>query len=238
MVLGQKRATQQMFLLSLVAVIIVFILWNVNELSFVLYPFRLFVTYVHEAGHGLAAILTGGQLNRFEVFANGAGLAYTSGGIRALVIPAGYLGTALFGAVVFYLTNRLRTPRSISIVLGGLLIVFSVLFGRTSPTAFLVGMVFGAALIISGWKANKTINVVILNVLAILTGLNAVLDVYFLVSNSQVGIGSVPNDAVAFQREVIPLIPASVIALIWVGLALLLLGVATWYAIIRPMRRG
>lgn len=238
MILGHKRTTQRMFLLSILAVVIVFILWNVGELGFILYPFRLFVTYIHEAGHGTAAILTGGELRSFEVFANGSGVAYTIGGSRALVIPAGYLGTALFGAAVFYLTNRLRTPRSISVVLGGVLILFSILFGRSSSTAFIVGMVFGAALIISGWKANKSVNVVILNVLAIMTGLNAVLDVYFLVSNSQVGIGNVPNDAAAFQREIAPLIPASIIALIWVALALLLLGAAMWYAIIRPMRQA
>lgn len=238
MILGHKRTTQRMFLLSILAVVIVFILWNVGELGFILYPFRLFVTYIHEAGHGTAAILTGGELRSFEVFTNGSGVAYTVGGLRALVIPAGYLGTALFGAVVFYLTNRLRTPRSISVILGVVLILFSVLFGRSSITAFIVGMVFGAALIISGWKANKSVNVVILNVLAIMTGLNAVLDVYFLVSNSQVGIGNVPNDAAAFQREIVPLIPASIIALLWVALALLLLGAAVWYAIIRPMRRA
>lgn len=238
MILGHKRTTQRMFLLSILAVVIVFILWNVGELGFILYPFRLFVTYIHEAGHGTAAILTGGELRSFEVFTNGSGVAYTVGGLRALVIPAGYLGTALFGAVVFYLTNRLRTPRSISVILGVVLILFSILFGRSSITAFIVGMVFGAALIISGWKANKSVNVVILNVLAIMTGLNAVLDVYFLVSNSQVGIGNVPNDAAAFQREIVPLIPASIIALLWVALALLLLGAAVWYAIIRPMRRA
>lgn len=238
MILGHKRTTQRMFLLSILAVVIVFILWNVGELGFILYPFRLFVTYIHEAGHGTAAILTGGELRSFEVFTNGSGVAYTVGGLRALVIPAGYLGTALFGAVVFYLTNRLRTPRSISVILGVMLILFSILFGRSSITAFIVGMVFGAALIISGWKANKSVNVVILNVLAIMTGLNAVLDVYFLVSNSQVGIGNVPNDAAAFQREIVPLIPASIIALLWVALALLLLGAAVWYAIIRPMRRA
>ena len=50
------------------------------------------ITLVHELGHGLAAILTGGSFLYFEVFPNGGGLAHTSGGLRFVVIPAGYLG--------------------------------------------------------------------------------------------------------------------------------------------------
>ncbi|MCB9450774.1 MAG: M50 family metallopeptidase [Anaerolineaceae bacterium] len=235
--LRRTLANQRTFLLSLAAAVIVFILWNVSGLDFILYPFRLFVTYVHEAGHGSAAILTGGHLVSFQIFADGSGVANTIGGTRALVIPAGYLGAALFGAVVFYLTNRLRTPRSIAVVLGLLLMVFSVLFGLSSPTAFAVGMIFGAALIIIGWKFNRAITTVILDVLAIITGLNAVLDVYYLIGNSQIGLGNIPNDAAAFQAEITPVIPAALIALIWVLIAVALLGASVWFAILRPMRR-
>ncbi|MBZ0275343.1 MAG: M50 family metallopeptidase [Anaerolineae bacterium] len=65
----QNYSRRHILALGLVAVVIVFILWNVREVSFLLYPFRLFVTYVHEAGHGSAAILTGGELRSFEIFA-------------------------------------------------------------------------------------------------------------------------------------------------------------------------
>ncbi|HEX2906610.1 MAG TPA: M50 family metallopeptidase, partial [Phototrophicaceae bacterium] len=166
------------------AVVIVFVLWNVPQLDMLLYPFRLFVTYVHEAGHGLMALLTGGQFLRFEIYSNGAGQALTAGGSRALILPAGYLGAALFGAVLFYLVNRLHYSRSIAFVLGLLLILMTILFGRFSATAFWVGILFGAVLLALAYKAGREINAVVLNVLAILTGLNAVLDVYFLVGNS------------------------------------------------------
>ena len=45
---------QRALLISVVAFVIVLVLWNIPALDFILYPFRLFVTFVHEAGHGLA----------------------------------------------------------------------------------------------------------------------------------------------------------------------------------------
>lgn len=219
------------------AVVIVFILWNVPQLDALLYPFRLFVTYVHEAGHGLAAILTGGQFLRFEIFANGAGQAITAGGSRALILPAGYLGAALFGATLFYLVNRLRHTRAIAFGLGLGLVALSLAFGRFSITALLVGIAFGAILIGLAYKASTELNALVLNVLAILTGLNAVLDVVFLVNNSDAGLGSVRNDAAAFSAQVFPLVPAAIWALVWVVLAVVILGAAVWYAVVRPLRR-
>ena len=66
--------------LALAAFLIAFVLWQVQGLGVLLYPFRLFVTMIHELGHGTAAILTGGSFLRFEVSEQGAGLAYTSVG--------------------------------------------------------------------------------------------------------------------------------------------------------------
>ncbi|NWG17128.1 MAG: M50 family metallopeptidase [Chloroflexi bacterium] len=235
MLLDESHRRRDLLILA-AAIVIVFILWNVPGLDFLLYPFRLFVTFVHEAGHGLAALLTGGRFIGFEIYGNGAGQAITAGGSRAIILPAGYLGAALFGAALFYLTNRLRHTRAISVGLGALLIALSVLFGLRSVTALLVGIAFGAVLIGLGYKANRALNALVLNVLAILTGLNAVMDVVFLVGNSSASMGSLRNDAAAFSAEVFPLVPAAVWALVWVVLAAALLGVAAWYGVVRGRR--
>lgn len=225
-------------IIALVAGVIVFILWNTPQLSqAALYPFRLFVTYVHEAGHGTMALLTGGRFLGFEIFANGAGQALTAGGSRLLILPAGYLGAALFGAVLFYLTNTLRYSRSIAVTLGIGLLIFSVIFGRFSITALVVGAAFGVVLIVIGWKANRDINILVLNMLAILTGLNAVLDLFFLIGNSNAALGDVRNDASAFSQQVFPLIPGAVWAFLWALLAVAMLGISIWYSVIRPMRQ-
>jgi hypothetical protein len=234
---AQFNRSDRRLLLAALAAVVVFILWNLPQLDFLLYPFRLFVTYVHESGHGTAALITGGRFMGMEIFANGSGQAITAGGSRLLILPAGYLGAALFGAIVFYLNNRFHRSRVLAVILGVGLLGYSVLFGHIALLSLIVGALFGAALIALGWKANDYINSFVLNILAILTGLNAVLDVYQLVGNSGASLGDVRNDAAAFSAEVFPL-PAAFWALLWSLIAIVVLGIAVWYGVIRPMRRG
>lgn len=242
-----REFRRRALMISVVAVVLVYVLWNVTALDPVIYPFRLFVTFVHESGHSLMAELTGGDILGFRVNPDGTGVATTAGGIRELVLPAGYLGAAFFGAVLFYLVNTVRFARSISAALGVGLIVFSILFARPAdngaPTALLVGVAFGAVLIGIGWQANRTINMLLLNMLATMTSLHAVLDLVFLTQSANVTLnveGGVPlrNDAAAFTQLVSPFLPASVWAFVWAALAVIMLGVSVYYSIIRPLRRG
>lgn len=228
---------------ALVGMVIVFFLWNIPQLDFILYPFRLFVTYVHEAGHGLAALITGGQFHGFEVYSNGAGQAITAGGSRALILPAGYLGAALFGAILFYIVNTLPYPRTISRVLGVALIGFSLLFSRFISAEFIVsiapfvGLLSGLALFLLGARANRDVNILVLNILAMLTALNAVMDLVQLVQNSHITLGAMRNDAAAFAAEFTPGIPPALWALVWALAAVVILGVSIWYSVIHPLRR-
>lgn len=109
---------QQGVTLAVFAFIIALVLWQVQGLFFITYPLRLFVTMIHELAHGLAAVITGGSFQHFEVTSRGAGLAYTSGGWRFLIIQAGYLGTALFGAALLYVTYRTQHPGRVAVGLG------------------------------------------------------------------------------------------------------------------------
>jgi hypothetical protein len=195
------------------------------------------VTFVHETGHGTMALLSGGRFLNFVINGDGSGFAVTAGGSPLLILPAGYLGAALFGAVLFYLTNTVRHSRTISVVLGIAILVIAVFFGLSSITALLIGGLFGAALIAIGWKANRDINLLVLNVLSIMTGLNAVLDLYGLINNSGASLGDVRNDAAALSAAVAPIIPAWTWAVLWALAAVAMLGLSVWYSIFRPMRR-
>ncbi len=234
---AQFNRSDRRLLLAVLAAVVVFILWNIPQLDFLLYPFRLFVTYVHESGHGTAALISGGRFMGFEIFGNGSGQAITAGGSRLLILPAGYLGAALFGAILFYLNNRFHRSRILAVALGIGLIIYSILFGHIAILSLIVGIVFGLGLVGLGWKANEYVNSFLLNILAILTGLNSVLDVYLLVGNSGASLGDVRNDAAAFSADVFPL-PAAFWALLWSLIAIIMLSIAVWYGVVRPMRRG
>lgn len=233
--------------ITLAGFAIVFLIWNIDALSMLAYPFRFFVTYVHEAGHSLMAVLTGGEIIRFTVSADGSGLATTAGGSRALILPAGYLGAAFFGSALFYAVNRFpRLVRPLAVALGIGLIIFTALYARPDasgvPVAIVIGLLGGFAIAVIGLRASQTFGLLALNVLAIMTALNAVLDVTGLVNNAdacmRTGDGlRICNDAAAFHNEVAPFLPASVWAFIWAGLAIGMVGIAAYFSLLHPYLR-
>lgn len=237
-----RRYRRQALLITAIAMVLVYFLWNIPNLSFILYPIKLFVTYVHEAGHALMALLTGGSVVGFVVSPDGSGLTSTIGGNRSLILPAGYLGAALFGSILFFIVNRF--PRYInpaSIVLGAGMMLFTVLYARPdeggSLLALLLGIGTGLAMILLGLKAPRLITMLLLNILAVSCALEAVMDVWMLTQYIDATRGTVSNDAAAFAREFTPLIPASVVALMWALAAIVMLAVSVYYSVWRPFRR-
>ncbi len=242
-----RKERRQALLVTAIAMSIVAILWtNIlglpqNLVNFIMTPFTLFVTYVHEAGHSLAALMTGGRVLGFVVSADGSGLAVTAGGSRALILPAGYLGAAAFGSLLFFFANRTaRFADVLAFLLGAGMVLFTVLFARPdetgNPLALILGVGFGAVLMYVGAKAKPWVVLLFLNVLAVLTALNAVLDLWTLIQYADVGRrGTVVNDAAAFSRDVMPILPPSMVAFIWAGLAVVMLATSFYFAVWKPI---
>jgi len=235
-----RQFRRQALTMTTLAMIVVYILWNVPTFNVVMYPMRLFVTYAHEAGHALMALLTGGSIVGFTVSPDGSGLARTIGGNRALILPAGYIGAALLGSLLFFVANRFpRYINQIAFVLGGAMIAFTVLFARPDESgsliALTIGIGFGLLLLFLGWKAGRLLTLLVINVLGVMTALNGVLDLWFLMQNTDASRGTVMNDAAAFTRDVAPLIPASVIAFMWALIAIAIFGMSVWYGVWKPL---
>ena len=232
-------ASQTVFITAL-ALIFALLLWNDTFYApAITYPVRLFVTFIHEAGHVLAVLLSGGTVHGFTVSPNGSGLATFSGGNKALIYPAGYLGASLFGAALFFATNRkTQWTRGLSVAIGIAIIALTLSFARPDDqqnlTAFVVGIGFGIGLIALGVFAPRVITVFLLNTLAILTGLNAVFDLWHVVRNPtplQDGRG---NDAAQFASAT-PLLSPVVVALIWAAIAVGMLSAAIYYGLIKQV---
>ncbi|MFC1960038.1 M50 family metallopeptidase [Chloroflexota bacterium] len=226
--------------LAIIAFVLVLLIWQISQLSVVLIPFRYFVTTIHELGHGLTALISGGQFIKYEVYPSGAGVATTAGGTRWLVTSAGYVFTAFFGAVLLFLVNRTRYTKAIAMGLGIGFAVVTVIFAR-NPTALGAGILTAGGLMLLGWKGPVWLVTLILNILAFLTALNALLDIWGLLNslntNVVLRLGNVPNDAYAMAQH-IPILPAAGWALLWLLLALGLLGLSVYFTFWRPVRNG
>src|SRR5512135_2171103 len=97
--------------------IAVWLLWDTP----IVYPIKIFVVFLHELGHALAALLTGGQVISIQIFPDEGGLTTTRGGWPFVILSSGYVGSLLFGGVLLYLSNRRTWTRRLLIVLGMLL---------------------------------------------------------------------------------------------------------------------
>lgn len=133
----------------LVLGLLIFAAWQVPWLNALVYPFRLFGTFVHELSHGLAAIATGGSFNRFEVQPDLSGLAWSAGGIRMIVSSAGYVGSAIAGGVLIFLYQRLLSARVLLVALGIGLALLCLLFVRNG-FGILTGLGLASLLTLAG----------------------------------------------------------------------------------------
>lgn len=77
--------------------------------SLVLYPFQLLVTFLHEFGHALGSLITGGGVHEIQINSDGSGVTTTSGGWRAITIAGGYIGSAVFGNLIMRAGLRFGT---------------------------------------------------------------------------------------------------------------------------------
>src|SRR4030088_3824895 len=97
-----RDARPQAMTLIVVAAISV-VLWFIPFAEILSYPFRIFVTFIHEGGHAVAALLTGNSVQSLSVAMNASGETYTTqGGMfsQMLVSAVGYLGARPFGVLL------------------------------------------------------------------------------------------------------------------------------------------
>ncbi|MET0625188.1 MAG: M50 family metallopeptidase [Pyrinomonadaceae bacterium] len=111
-------------------------LWFLPYAEFLAYPFRIFVTFIHEGGHALAAFVTGNSVRSLAVSADGSGLVYsTNGGLFSslFISSAGYLGAMLFGALLLWLVRVRVKARVVLLGSGALVLLLALTFGLFAP---------------------------------------------------------------------------------------------------------
>src|SRR5689334_25396436 len=155
--LSQDARPQAMTLL--VAATLSVVLWFIPYAEILTYPFRIFVTFIHEGGHAIAALLTGNSVLSLSVATNGAGETYTTQGgtfSQMFVSSAGYLGAMAFGAVMLVLIRRARAARVILFASAFLILFLTFVFGflkrifsGPGPTWWSVPFTFIAGVVIS-----------------------------------------------------------------------------------------
>jgi peptidase M50B-like protein len=189
--------------------------------QFVVYPLRLFVTFIHEGGHALAALLTLGSVERLVIHANASGETYTYGGLTLLISSAGYLTSTAYGAGLLTLLHDGGRAKAVLTVTAAIILTLTGFFAADQFTLFigiaLTGLLIWVAI---GWSARWAH--LFLSFLAVQCCLNALYDLntlFWISANTKLH-----SDAVNMQEAT--MIPAVVWASAWTILSILALGFA------------
>jgi len=196
------------------------------------YPFQIFVTFIHEGGHAVAALLTGNAVASLSVAVDASGLTYHSvGGVFAqmFISSAGYLGAMSFGALLLVLIRHNVKARVIlvgsAVIIASLTLIFGLIIpviGLTQlsgiPFTLIAGMLLSVGLVALAKFATARVASFFVSFLAVQCVLNALLslrDVFYL---STPFAPTIHNDAM--NMAVATGIPAIIWTIVWIAIAL------------------
>lgn len=213
-------------LLTLVGLVVLgLVFWD----SPLLWPVKLLVVMGHESGHAVATLLVGGEVQRVVLSADQSGACLSALPPGAwptiLVYSAGYVGSAIAGAVLLVLAFGFRLARGVLAAYALWLAAMAFLVAGSGFTvAFCLGMavVLGAA---ARWLPLLGVRLLVL-FLASFTGLYALFDLRDELWNASVRAHS---DA-ALLAALTP-VPALVWAGVWTLASLAILGLGAFVSL-------
>lgn len=222
----------------LVAAAISVILWFIPFAEILTYPFRLFVTFIHEGGHAIAALLTGNSVGSLSVALNASGETYTTkGGLlsQTFVASAGYLGSMAYGALLLVLIRKAIAARVVLIGSAAIIFALTMIYGLLTPIfsggalsgipfTLLAGTLLTIGLIVVARFAKPRVATFFVSFLAVQCVLNALLDLKTVFFLSSPFATSAPTDAVNMANATG--IPALVWSTVWIVVALGILALA------------
>lgn len=187
----------------------------------VLYPFRLFTTWVHECAHAVMTIFVGGHVNSIVIERNGAGVTRSlipeSRVAQGLVASAGYVGASIVGCALMFAARGKKAAHGILLGIGAFMLLTLIIWIR-NLFGFVVVLIWGVALIALSRKGRGPVSSFVLSLLAVQVALNSVFDirVLFFVKGGH-------SDAETMAR--LFLVPAWTWASLWMLFSIALL---TW----------
>ncbi|HEU4714462.1 MAG TPA: M50 family metallopeptidase [Pyrinomonadaceae bacterium] len=224
----------------LVATAISLVLWFIPFAWILYYPFQIFVTFIHEGGHALAAVLTGGSVNYMWVATNTEGVTVSTGrgGLlsQMFVSSAGYLGAMAYGALLLVLIRKAVAARIVLLVSAFYILALTLIFGFIKPLysldglsgipfTLVAGIGLAAALVLIAKFASARVASFFMSFLAVQCVLNALFNLKDLLAlSSPFQSALVHTDAMNMARATG--IPAIFWAGFWIFLALGIL----WFA--------
>jgi hypothetical protein len=216
-----QRKVHDGFQFLLLASGLTIILWFIPGAWLLVYPFRLFVTFIHEGGHALMTLLTGGTVNGLRIHLDASGETLSVGGFPLFIASAGYLASTIYGASLLALCRDGKNAKAVLTITAAGILGLTLFFAR-GGLSLLTGIGLAIALIFFALALSERATHFFLGFLAIQCCLNALFDLrtLFLIS----AVSDTPSDA--FNMARMTGVPATFWALMWLGGSLAVLWIA------------
>ena len=208
--------------------------------NMVLFPFALLSTWAHEMGHGVVAMIVGGEFRKMEIYQNLGGVAFSTRPDNAvaqvLISASGLLGPAVVGGFIIVLGSSPRAGRWVLEILGILLVVSAIIWIRNPFGLISIGAL-GVVLFLVGYFANHLIELCVVQFVGIRLCLESVSDLDYMFTRQFERNGQVMlSDTQKIAEHL--LLPYWVWGIIIAGLSLAILCFAFYLAWIRPSNRS
>lgn len=195
-------------------------LWQLWETP-AIYPMKIFVVMLHEISHGIAAVATGGTIEKIVLDPQQGGACHCPYGNAFITLSAGYLGSLLWGVAMLQTAGSGRIPKQpVVFLMGAAVATLSLLYVRNG-FGLLFGLGFGGALMASAWFLGPKISRIVLTVLGLTSCLYAILDI----KSDVLDRPHLRSDA-AMLAEMTPGISTTTWGLAWIAVALVVSGMA------------
>lgn len=194
-----------------IMLVVITIMYQISATRMLLYPFELISTVFHEFGHAFMTLLTGGRVANIEINPNESGVTRFVGGSRCLILPAGYIGSSVAGALLLVLSFGERSAKGAAIGTGVVLVATvywaGTIFTALSTVFMIVAML---AVYLIGKKNPQSLKLIIL-FMGVMGSLVSLLSIFsHLITNTIDG-----SDAVQFAIHCSFLVPSFVYGLLW-----------------------
>jgi len=194
-------------------------------------PLRLLVVLVHETGHALATLLFGGRVERVIVGADESGQclsALPAGWLPQIAVySAGYVGSAVSGALQLVLAFRFRLHRPVLYAMGAWVTAMGLVY---AGNGFTLGycLAMGAVLLVLARVLPPAAARALVTLIAVFTGLYALFD---LRDDLWRRGGGGPSDAVLLAARTH--VPALIWSFLWSVGSVAVLALAAWVSLRR-----
>lgn len=224
---SETRAQPQVTWSLLAGILVYFVaLWWFWDSSFI-YPVKIFVVFLHEVSHGIAAVLTGGFIQKIVLEPAQGGACYCPGGSAFLTLTAGYLGSLLWGCLLVIVGLKLgRWSRSTAGVIGVATALLTVFYVRGS-----FGLGFGLLFALFMLGSARFLPIAVNRALIVMLGLTSCMYALLDIKSDVLDRPELQSDARMLAE--LTGVPTVAWGVVWIGI-----GLVMCFLLLRPAMRS